>query len=383
LNPAGAPLGVYIHWPYCARVCPYCDFNVVRAPKDKQRREGEARKLADSILADLEAQTARLADRRLVSLFFGGGTPSLMDPDDVGRLIAAARRAWPAAEDLEVTLEANPGDASPFAAFADAGVNRLSLGVQSLNDDELRFLGRDHDAETARRALEHATSAFRRVSADLIYALPDQTTAAWASALAEVAAFDLEHLSPYQLTIEPGTAFDRAVRRRAWATPESDAAAELYETTQTVLQSLGFEAYEVSNHARGPAGRSRHNLLYWRGEDYLGLGPGAHGRITRRGARIATEAPRGIGAYIDRVRQTGSGAVETSLQPREQALERLLMGLRTLEGVDLADLAPLQIPEGRISDLSGFVERRAGRLAATARGRPVLDRLVAELADAA
>ncbi|HWD67142.1 MAG TPA: radical SAM family heme chaperone HemW [Caulobacteraceae bacterium] len=379
MNPAGAPLGVYIHWPYCTRVCPYCDFNVVRA----RGREGEARKLAGSILADLEDQAARLADRRLVSLFFGGGTPSLMDPDDVGRLIAAARRAWPAAEDLEVTLEANPGDASPFAAFADAGVNRLSLGVQSLNDDELRFLGRDHDAETARRALEHATSVFPRVSADLIYALPDQTTAAWASALTEVAAFDLEHLSPYQLTIEPGTAFDRAVRRRAWAPPESDAAAELYDTTQTVLQSLGFEAYEVSNHARGPAARSRHNLLYWRGEDYLGLGPGAHGRITQGGARVATEAPRAIGAYIDRVWQTGSGAAEAPLQPREQALERLLMGLRTLEGVDLADLAPLQIPESRISDLSGFVERRAGRLAATARGRAVLDRLVAELADAA
>jgi putative oxygen-independent coproporphyrinogen III oxidase len=379
LSEPGGPLGLYIHWPYCARVCPYCDFNVVRA----RGRDGEAARLAEAILADLEAQAARLPDRRLVSVFFGGGTPSLLDPADVARLTEAARRAWPGGADVEVTLEANPADARAFAAFAEAGVNRLSLGVQSLDDDQLRFLGRDHDAASARRALAWATAVFPRVSADLIYALPDQTADGWASALAEVAAFGVEHLSPYQLTIEPGTAFDRAVRRRAWAPPEGEAAAELYETTQAVLQGLGFEAYEVSNHARMPTARSRHNLLYWWGEDYLGLGPGAHGRITRGGARIATETPRGIAAYIAQVGRTGNGAVETRLQPREQALERLLMGLRTLEGVELADLAPLQIPEGRISDLAGFVERRAGRLAATARGRPVLDRIVAELADAA
>jgi oxygen-independent coproporphyrinogen-3 oxidase len=378
LSPAGASLGVYIHWPYCARICPYCDFNVVRAG----RREGQAARLADAILADLEAQAARLPDQRLVSIFLGGGTPSLMDPADVARLIAAARRTW-SVDDLEVTLEANPADAHAFAAFADAGVNRLSLGVQSLDDDELKFLGRDHDAARARRALEHATTVFPRVSADLIYALPGQVAAAWAAALAEVAAFGVEHLSPYQLTIEAGTAFDRAVRRQVWTPPEGDAAAELYEITQSVLEGLGFDAYEVSNHARGVAARSRHNLLYWRGEDYLGLGPGAHGRITREGARVATEAPRGIEAYIARVEQFGTGAVETPLAAREHALERLLMGLRTLEGVDLADLAPLAIPDGRIAGLAGFIERRAGRLAATARGRPVLDRLVAELADAA
>ena len=379
MTPAGAPLGVYIHWPYCARVCPYCDFNVVRA----RGRETEARELADAIMADLEAQAASLPNRRLVSLFFGGGTPSLMDPAEVARLIERASHAWPTPDELEVTLEANPGDVGAFAAFAEAGVNRLSLGVQSLDDDELKFLGRDHDAAEARRALEHATAVFPRVSADLIYALPEQTPAVWASALAEVAACGVEHLSPYQLTIEPGTAFDRAVRRKVWASPEGDTAAELYETTQIVLQGLGFEAYEVSNHARGAAARSRHNLLYWRGEEYLGLGPGAHGRITREGARVATEAPRGIAAYIGRVSQMRTGAVETRLTPREQALERLLMGLRTLEGVELADLEPLEIHEGRIADLAGFVERRGGRLAATARGRPVLDRLVAELADAA
>lgn len=377
MSPSSAPLGVYIHWPYCARICPYCDFNVVRG------RAGEGAQLADVILADLQAQAARLPDRRLTSIFFGGGTPSRMDPAAVARLIAAATHAWPSADDLEITVEANPGDADAFAAFAEAGVNRLSLGVQSLDDEALKFLGRDHDAATARRALQAAANAFPRVSADLIYALPGQTAAGWAAALAEVAELGIEHLSPYQLTIEPGTAFARAVSRHAWAPPAADAAAELYETTQTLLEGLGFEAYEVSNHARGSAARSRHNLLYWQGEDYLGVGPGAHGRITRSGVRIAAETPRGIAAYIARVEQFGSGAIETPLAPREQALERLLMGLRTLEGVALADLTPLAIPDGRIADLTGFVEKRAGRLAATARGRPVLDRLVAELADAA
>jgi oxygen-independent coproporphyrinogen-3 oxidase len=228
-----------------------------------------------------------------------------------------------------------------------------------------------------------ATTIFPRVSADLIYALPGQSSDRWAAALDEAAGFGVEHLSPYQLTIEAGTAFARAVGRGAWSLPEPDAAAGLYETTQAVLDDLGFEAYEVSNHARGPAARSRHNLLYWRGEDYLGLGPGAHGRITRPEGRFASAAPKGVAAYIDLVERRGTSATETCLDPREQALERLLMGLRTLDGVDLGELSPLAIPEGRLASLEGFVERRGGRLAATARGRPVLDHIVARLADAA
>lgn len=373
------PLGIYIHWPYCARVCPYCDFNVVRA----RGREDEARRLADAIVADLEAQAARASDHRLTSLFFGGGTPSLMPATSVSRLITTAKSLWPTESDLEITLEANPGDADGLAAFPEAGVNRLSLGVQSLRDDELAFLGRDHNAAAARSALRAAMATFPRVSADLIYALPGQTIDRWSATLSEIAASGVEHISPYQLTIEAGTAFDLAVRRRAWAPLQGDDAAAFFEVTQTVLQGFGFEAYEVSNHARGVRARSRHNLLYWRGDDYLGVGPGAHGRLSRADGRFATETPRQVGAYIARVEAHASGAIETPLTGREQAIERLLMGLRTVEGVALADLAPLEISESRIAGLDGFIERREGRLAATDRGRPVLDRLVAELADAA
>jgi oxygen-independent coproporphyrinogen-3 oxidase len=373
------PVGIYIHWPYCARVCPYCDFNVTRA----RGREAEAKRLADAILADLDFQAATLADRPLVSIFFGGGTPSLMDPADIERLIVAARRLWPGSDNLEITVEANPADIEAFAGLASAGVNRLSLGAQSLDDGDLAFLGRDHDAAMARRALRAAMANFARVSVDLIYALPGQTPKGWAGILQETADFGVEHLSPYQLTIEAGTAFERAVRRRAWAPPQADVTAALFETTQNVLEDRGFHAYEISNHARSPAARSRHNLLYWRGEDWLGIGPGAHGRITRTEGRFATEALRAAAAYIAQVEKHGSGAVETPLAPRDQALERLLMGLRTSEGVEVADLAPLAIADSRIARLDGFVAQGNGRLTATARGRPVLDRLIAELADAA
>jgi oxygen-independent coproporphyrinogen-3 oxidase len=373
------PIGLYVHWPYCARICPYCDFNVVRA----RGREAEAEALGEAILADLAAQAARLPPRRLVSVFLGGGTPSLMPPELAARVVETARRVWPGADDLEVTLEANPTDAACFAAFAEAGVNRLSLGVQSLDDGELGFLGRNHDAEGARAAIAAAMAHFRRVSVDLIYALPGQSPNAWGQDLSEVAAMGVEHISPYQLTIEPGTAFHRAARRQLFAPPTDDLAATLYETTQTVLERLGFEAYEVSNHARGAAARSRHNLIYWRGEDYAGVGPGAHGRWTLADGRRATETPKGVGAYIDRVRMDGLAVASERLTPREAALERLLMGLRTQEGVAAADLAPLAIPPARFAELDGLVRLADGRLTATARGRPVLDRVIAELADAA
>ena len=375
------PLGLYVHWPYCARICPYCDFNVVR----DRGRSAEAESLLRAVLTDLDGQAALLGERRLVSIFFGGGTPSLMRPGDVARVIEAARRLWPAAADLEVTLEANPTDAEAgrFAALAEAGVNRLSLGVQSLDDDELAFLGRNHDAATARRAVERAMACFPQVSVDLIYALPSQTPAAWAAALAQVGDFGVEHISPYQLTIEPGTAFDRAVRRKLFAPPTDDLAAELYEITQSTLAALGFEAYEVSNHARGLAARSRHNLVYWRGEDYVGVGPGAHGRLSLADGRRAAETPRAIPDYITRVEAEGVGAMLTPLSLRDRAIERLLMGLRTVEGVARADLEPLAIPPARIADLGGLVRLTESRLVATARGRPVLDRIIAKLADAA
>ena len=373
-------MGLYVHWPYCARICPYCDFNVVR---DRGRAD-EAGRLLRAILADLEAQAALLGERRLVSIFFGGGTPSLMRPADVARVIAAARRLWPGADDLEITLEANPTDAEAerFAGLAEAGVGRLSLGVQSLNDAELAFLGRNHDAAAARRAVRQAMAHFPRVSVDLIYALPNQTPSAWAAALAEVADFGVEHISPYQLTIEAGTAFDRAVRRGLFAPPTDDLAAELYETTQSALTAAGFEAYEVSNHARGLAARARHNLVYWRGEDYAGVGPGAHGRLSLSDGRYAAEAPRGIPEYIVRVEAEGLGARLSPLSARDRAIERLLMGLRTVEGVARADLEPLAIAPARLADLDGFVRLTDERLVATARGRPLLDRVIAELAHA-
>ena len=372
-----APLGLYVHWPYCARICPYCDFNVAL-----DRRAGEAHALAESIVDDLTAQASMIGPRRLVSIFFGGGTPSLMDPAWAAAIVEEARRLWPAAADLEITLEANPTDAEAdrFAAFAAAGVGRLSLGVQALDDFALKFLGRNHDADEARRAANAAAAAFPRLSLDLIYARPFQTPQTWAEELK--AALDLgpEHISPYQLTIEPGTAFDKAVGRGAFAPVDPERAALLYETTQAVLTEAGFSAYEISNHARGATARSRHNLVYWRGEDYLGVGPGAHGRLTLEGSRIATETVRSAAAYIAGVRETGTGlAVRDALNPVEAAEERLLLGLRVDEGVPLEDLAAL--PLARLGDLEagGFVQVQGGRMIATSRGRPVLDRVIAEL----
>ena len=372
------PLGLYVHWPYCARICPYCDFNVAL-----DRRPGQAEALHRAVLADLAAQAAQAGPRDLASIFFGGGTPSLMAPDQVAGIISAARSAFGASGALEITLEANPTDAEAgrFAAFAEAGVNRLSLGVQALDDESLAFLGRNHGAEEAKRAAALAARLFPRLSLDLIYARPGQTEADWSAELRQAAALGAEHISPYQLTIEPGTAFDRAVRRGTLTPTDPDLGARLYETTQAVLQAEGFEAYEVSNHARGPGARSRHNLVYWRGEDYLGVGPGAHGRLTVDGRRLATEAIPAIPAYIARVREQGTGlAVRETLTAVQAAEERLLMGLRTLEGVPLAELAPL--PLSRLPDLeaAGFVRTADGRLFATAQGRPVLNRVIEELA---
>jgi putative oxygen-independent coproporphyrinogen III oxidase len=383
-----AEIGIYVHWPYCARICPYCDFNVVR---DRGRGEAQVA-LFHAIVADLTAQAELLGSRRLGSIFFGGGTPSLMEPDWAGEIVAAARGLFQPAADLEVTLEANPTDAEAerFAAFAGAGVNRLSLGVQSLDDAALAFLGRNHDAAAARRAAEVARRAFPRLSIDLIYALPGQTPDAWRAALSAALELGPEHVSAYQLTLEPGTAFDRAVQRGRWAPPEEDIAGALYETTEAVLSAAGFEAYEVSNHARGAAARSRHNLIYWRGGDYLGVGPGAHGRITTEGGRWSTLTPSRIADYVARVEAAGCGVAERiRLTPSEAALERLLMGLRTDEGVALGELAALRLDPTTIQQLrdgglidGGLVEGN-GRLIATRPGRAVLDRITLELAQSA
>jgi oxygen-independent coproporphyrinogen-3 oxidase len=375
--PIGVPIGVYVHWPYCARICPYCDFNVVR---DRGKTD-EAAALAGAIIADIEAQARTIGPRRLTTIFFGGGTPSLMDPAHAAAIIDAARRAFEPDPDLEITLEANPTDAESgrFQAFADLGVQRLSLGVQSLDDHALAFLGRNHDGASARRAAEAARRSFPRLSLDLIYGLPGQDVAAWRAQLEAALALGPEHISAYQLTIEPGTPFDRAVQRRRWSPPEADLAAALYETTNETLSRAGFDAYEVSNHARGEAARSRHNLIYWRGGEWLGVGPGAHGRLNdAEGRRWSTVTPARIADYI-------AGPIDREpLTPRDVGLERLMMGLRIREGVAVADLAPLDIDPAALDALAeaGLIEHPTGRLTATESGRAVLDRIILELAQA-
>jgi oxygen-independent coproporphyrinogen-3 oxidase len=369
------PVALYVHWPYCARICPYCDFNVVC---DRGRGEEQSALFA-AMRRDLAEQAARLGPRNLVSVFFGGGTPSLMDPAWAGTLVEDAARLFTPAPDLEITLEANPTDAEAarFAGFAAAGVQRLSLGLQSLDDEALRFLGRNHGADEGRRAAEAAAARFPRLSLDLIYARPGQTPEAWAAELDEAAGLGAEHVSPYQLTIEAGTAFDRAVRRGAWAPPEGDAAADLWDATQAVLEARGFDAYEVSNHARGEAARSRHNLAIWRGAEYLGVGPGAHGRIELDGVRTATRGAPRIADYLARVGEHGLGFdTAEALSPDEAREERVLLGLRIREGVP-AEL----VPADRVQDLAaaGLLERSGERVRATDAGRLLLDRVIAEL----
>jgi len=371
-------LALYVHWPFCARICPYCDFNVVRA----RGHEDRAARLTAAILADLRAQAALTGQRPLASIFFGGGTPSLMDPADVAAVVEAARALFPAGP-VEITLEANPTDAEAdrFAAFAAAGVNRLSMGVQALDDAQLAFLGRNHSAEEARRAVAVAGRVFPRLSIDLIHALPGQSVANWRAALTQALDLGFEHVSPYQLTIAQGTAFARAVGRGDWSPPDEDLAAALYETTQETLGTAGFDAYEVSNHARGVAARSAHNLHVWRGGDYLGLGPGAHGRLTLDGVRTATVAHRRIDAYAAGVADGTPWEERADLSPQEAAEERVLLGLRTVEGVPLTVLDSLPATARPLAEMAeeGFLTVAEGRVVATAAGRPLLDAVLGRL----
>ncbi|MFM8374440.1 MAG: radical SAM family heme chaperone HemW [Phenylobacterium sp.] len=375
-----AGFGVYVHWPYCARICPYCDFNVHR-----DRRPGEAAQLAAAILQDLARRREATGPRRLTSLFFGGGTPSLMDPGAVADIVAACRTLWEAGPDLEVSLEANPTDAEAgrFAALAGAGVNRLSLGLQSLDDGALAGLGRNHDVAAGRRATEAALKVFPRVSIDLIYARPGQAPADWAKELDAAIALGAGHVSPYQLTIEPGTAFERAVRRGRLKPPADPQAADLWEVTKERLSAAGYEAYEVSNHARTPADRSRHNLLYWRGGDWLGAGPGAHGRLTLGGVRTGQACPSRPADYIAAVGR-GEGAGETEvLSGRDAAVERVLSGLRMAEGVAFAELGVLGLSaaDAEVRDLAaqGLLADDPRRLRVTEDGRRLLDAVLERL----
>ena len=372
--------GIYVHWPYCATICPYCDFNVYRG------RARDNRPLVDAICRDLAAHAARFGPRQAESLFFGGGTPSLLRGDELARLIDAASSAFTLAADCEITLEANPEDFALFAEQAAAGVNRFSIGAQALDDAALTALGRKHDAAAGLRAVDAAAATGQRVSLDLIYAREGQGVAAWTEELELALALPIEHVSLYQLTIEPKTAFARRVERGGLAPPDDELAAELYEATQAVCDAAGFPAYEISNHARGPAARARHNLIYWRSGDWIGVGPGAHGRVTHEGARLATEAQRRPADYIDAVREHGLGWItETRLSQGESADEMLLMGLRIDEGVELARFEALRgrpIPKPALTWLGeqGLIVQHQGCVRLTPRGRVLANSVAAELA---
>ncbi|WP_114228792.1 MULTISPECIES: radical SAM family heme chaperone HemW [Sphingomonas] len=376
--PGAAPLALYIHWPFCVSKCPYCDFNShVRSGIDQQAWR-------EALLADLAYEASLLPGRRLGSIFFGGGTPSLMDPATVAALIDAAQRHWPVADDLEVTLEANPSsvEAANFADLAAAGVNRVSLGLQSLDDRALAFLGRAHSSAEALAALDTAQAQFDRVSIDLIYALPEQAPAQWEAMLNRALSFGTGHLSLYQLTIEPGTKF-AALHAAGRFTPlGEDAAADLFELTAAMTEAAGRPAYEISNHAA--AGQeSRHNLTYWRYGDYAGVGPGAHGR--RGGLRtVRHKKPENFLAALAR---NGHGlSEEEALAPQEAAHEALVMGLRLAEGIDVAALerrfGRALVEPAAVERLArlGLVERSRDRLRVTPAGRLLLDRILAELA---
>ena len=375
------PLALYIHWPFCAAKCPYCDFNShVRERVDEARFRAALRR-------ELATEAARVGRRPLASIFFGGGTPSLMAPETVAALIEDARAFFAPAPDLEITLEANPTsvEAAKLRAFRAAGVNRASLGVQSLDETALRLLGRRHDAAQAVAALEAAREIFPRLSFDLIYARPGQEEASWRAELRRALALAADHLSLYQLTIEPGTQFATLHARGAFTLPEGEAAARLYAATAEEAGRFGLRAYEVSNYAR-PGAESRHNLAYWRYGDYLGIGPGAHQRLLLDGRMLATRRHRAPEEWAARVERDGDGTVEEEvLTPAERAREALLMGLRLAEGVDPARIeARSGLPFAAAVDgaalaalvAEGFLVWRAGRLCATQEGMLRLDAIL-------
>jgi len=375
---------LYIHWPFCEKKCPYCDFNShVRSDVDIGAWEA-------ALLADMRAEAAVAGGEGLTSIFFGGGTPSLMPPALVERLIGEAELLWGFDPDIEITLEANPSsvEAANFAGLAGAGVNRVSLGVQSLEDKTLKWLGRLHGAHEALAALDVAQRRFARVSFDLIYALPDQTPDQWERQLSRALALGTSHLSLYQLTIEPATRFETDVRRGVFEPLDDDEAAKLYTLTQDMTGTAGVPAYEISNHAR-PGEESRHNLTYWRYQDYAGIGPGAHGR---RGG-FATTRHRKPENYLKAVEARGHGIQEQQLLPaNEQLSEALLMGLRLVEGIDLGALAsrynvPVEtlVHEQKREQLKQLelIWTEGTRIGVTAKGLPVLDAILAELVDEA
>ncbi len=384
LPDTGEPgFGIYVHWPFCAAKCPYCDFNshVRHQPVDQPR-------FIAAFLKEMETMRRMSGPKTVTSIFLGGGTPSLMEPATVAAVLDGIARHWHVPDGIEITMEANPSsvEAERFRGYRAAGVNRVSLGVQALNDADLKFLGRLHDVEDALKAIRLAREIFPRMSFDLIYARPRQTVAAWEAELKEAVSYAVDHLSLYQLTIEEGTAFYGLHKAGKIIVPDGDQSADLYEATQEITERYGMPAYEVSNHAR-PGAESRHNLTYWRYGDYAGIGPGAHGRLKRGAQKIATATERHPESWLNLVETCGHGMIEQEeLDRDEQADELLLMGLRLTEGVDLARWQELS---GRDPDPAreqtllehGFIERLGNsRLRCTPKGMLILDAVVAALA---
>lgn len=371
---------LYIHWPFCLAKCPYCDFN------SHVRDAVDVAAWQDALLADMRHEAAMAGRERLGSIFFGGGTPSLMPPALVARLLDEAERLWGFDDSIEITLEANPSsvEAGKFADLARAGIDRVSLGLQALDDETLKFLGRLHNAAEGLAALDVAQRTFDRVNFDLIYARPGQRASDWHAELARAISFGTTHLSLYQLTIEPGTRFETMVRLEQFAPLDNDRAADLFELTQALTQSAGLPAYEVSNHARSGE-ESRHNLTYWRYEDYCGIGPGAHGRRSGM-ATVRHKKPENWLSAV--ARNTHGIAEERPLGAREQASEAMLMGLRLAEGVDLAALAarfglsPAELhdaPRCARYQRQGLLWFEGSRMGVTPAGMPLLDALLGEI----
>jgi oxygen-independent coproporphyrinogen-3 oxidase len=368
--------GIYIHWPFCAAKCPYCDFNshVARTIDHAAWR--------NAYLEEIRKAAEQTPGRIVHTVFFGGGTPSLMEPWVVADIIDAIRKHWPTANDMEITLEANPGsvEAQRFADFRAGGVNRISMGIQALNDEDLRRLGRIHSADEARAAFDIARKTFDRVSFDLIYGRQKQTLNEWEAELKQALNMAIDHLSLYQLTIEQGTAFgDRYNAGKLAGLPDEDRAADMFTLTRDICADFGMPAYEVSNHARDGA-QSRHNLIYWRYGDYVGIGPGAHGRITTNGQRFATEAPSNPKRWLEELRQLPNVA----LTGEDQANEFLLMGLRLTDGVDLARFEALSgrsVAPDTLKNLSelGLLDQRGRNISVTEQGVSVLNGVLREL----
>jgi putative oxygen-independent coproporphyrinogen III oxidase len=383
MNTSDSGFGVYVHWPFCLAKCPYCDFNshVRHQPPDEAR-------FARAISTELAHAAERTGPRDVTSVFFGGGTPSLMKPETVATILEVIAQHWSLRPETEITLEANPTsvEAERFRGYRAAGVNRVSLGVQSLHDADLKALGRMHTAEEALTAVAIAKATFPRVSFDLIYARPGQMPEAWRSELKRALAEDIEHHSLYQLTIEDGTPFAALYRAGKLKTPDNDLARGLWDVTQETCEAAGYSTYEISNHAR-PGAESRHNLVYWRSGEYVGAGPGAHGRLNEKGGRTATSTEKHPERWLALVEERGHGLIENeALGAIERADEFLLMGLRLREGIERArfrSLAGRDFDADRIGSLTseGLIETtHDGRLRVTPAGFPVLDAIVADLA---